>query len=234
MSKYKCLLWDLDDTLFDFKKCEHDGIVESFRKHGKSVTEDVISLYSKINDSYWKRLERQEITRQEVLVGRFRSLFETLMYYDMDAVAFQNTYHIELGKQATLMDGAWEALSASRDMGFCNYVITNGVAQTQKNRMRLSHLDELVDGVFISEELGVEKPSPVFFTKALKTIESEQEDITRDQILVVGDSLTSDMLGGYQSNLDICWINVRKRENDLALPVNYEIFHLMDIITILV
>ena len=86
MSKYKCLLWDLDDTLFDFKKCEHDGIVESFRKHGKSVTEDVISLYSKINDSYWKRLERQEITRQEVLVGRFRSLFETLMYYDMDAV----------------------------------------------------------------------------------------------------------------------------------------------------
>ena len=80
----------------------------------------------------------------------------------------------------------------------------------------------------------MEKPSPEFFTKALKTIESEQKDITRDQILVVGDSLTSDMLGGYQSNLDICWFNVRKRENDLALPVNYEIFHLMDIITILV
>lgn len=169
-----------------------------------------------------------------MLVGRFRSLFETLLYYDMDAVAFQNTYHVELGKQAVLMDGAWEALSACRDMGFSNYVVTNGVAQTQRNRMKLSHLDELVDGVFISEELGVEKPSPVFFSKALETIESEQKDITRDQILVVGDSLTSDMLGGYQSNLDICWFNVRKKENDLALPVNYEIFNLMDIIAILV
>ncbi len=234
MSKYKCLLWDLDDTLFDFKKCEHDGIAESFRKHGKSVSEDVISLYSKINDSYWKRLEKQEITRQEVLVGRFRSLFEALLYRDMDAADFQNTYHVELGKQAVLMDGAWEVLSVCKDMGLYNYVVTNGVAQTQRNRMRLSHLDELVNGVFISEELEAEKPSTVFFAKALQVIQKDHPSITKDHILVVGDSLTSDMLGGCQSGLDVCWFNVRKKENDLALPLNYEIYHLLDIIAILV
>ena len=93
MANYTILFWDLDDTLLDFKKCERNALLKSFAKYGRSVGDDVVSLYSKINESYWKRLELGEVTRQELLVGRFRTLFETLMIQDLDPVQFRLTYN---------------------------------------------------------------------------------------------------------------------------------------------
>lgn len=229
MANYTTLLWDLDDTLLDFKKCERNALKKSFARYGRSVGDDVVSLYSKINESYWKRLELGEVTRQELLVGRFRTLFDTLLYRDLDPVQFRLIYNEELSLSAYLKEDAWEVVSACRDLGFRQYVVTNGVADTQKSRMRLSKLDQIMDGLFISEEIGAEKPSTAFFDQVFRSL----GDLERGQALLVGDSLSSDMKGGKNAGIATCWYNPKKKPADEEIPVNYEIRCLPDLLALI-
>ena len=234
MLKYKILLWDLDDTIFDFKKCEHDAIVSSFRLFNQTISDESIALYSKINEGYWKRLERQEISREEVLVGRFCALFEALHKTDLNPAAFQGVYHTELGKQAFLLDGAEEVLGACKDMGYLNYAVTNGIGETQTNRIRKAQLEPFFEDVFISEIIGAEKPSRQFFDAVFTQIELRNgEKVNRKESLLIGDSLTSDMLGVKNAGIDTAWMNIRKRENNLNLRVTYELPALPDLLAIL-
>lgn len=229
MPNFTTLLWDLDDTLLDFKKCERNALLKSFAKYGRSVGDDVVSLYSKINESYWKRLELGEVTRQELLVGRFRTLFDTLLYQDLDPVQFRLTYNAELSVSAYLKEDAWEVVSACRDLGFGQYVVTNGVADTQKSRMRLSKLDQMMDGLFISEEIGAEKPSAAFFDKVFQRLDG----LDRGQVLLIGDSLSSDMKGGKNAGIATCWYNPKKKPADVEIPVTYEIRSLPDVLALI-
>lgn len=228
MANYTILFWDLDDTLLDFKKCERNALLKSFAKYGRSVGDDVVSLYSKINESYWKRLELGEVTRQELLVGRFRTLFETLMIQDLDPVQFRLTYNEELSASAFLFEDAWEVVAACKDLGLRQYVVTNGVADTQKSRMHLSKLEKLMDGLFISEEIGAEKPSAAFFHKVFETL----GEVDPRQVLLIGDSLSSDMKGGKNAGIATCWYNPKKKPEDREIPVTYEIRSLPDVLAL--
>ena len=229
MAKYTTLFWDLDDTLLDFKKCERNALLKSFAKYGRSVGDDVVSLYSKINESYWKRLELGEVTRPELLVGRFRTLFETLMITDLDPVEFRLTYNEELSKSAFLFEDAWEVVSACKNLGFAQYVVTNGVAGTQKSRMHLSKLEKLMDGLFISEEIGAEKPSAAFFQAVFEKLGG----LNPKEVLLIGDSLSSDMKGGKNVGLATCWFNPKKKPADKEIPVTYEIRSLPDVLALI-
>jgi 2-haloacid dehalogenase len=228
MADYTVLFWDLDDTLLDFKKCEKNALLKSFAKYGRSVGEDVVSLYSKINESYWKRLELGEVTRQELLVGRFRTLFDTLLIRELDPVQFRLTYNEELSASAFLFEDAWEVVAACRNLGLRQYVVTNGVTDTQKSRMHLSKLEQLMDGLFISEEIGAEKPSAAFFDKVFAML----GEVDRKQVLLIGDSLSSDMKGGKNAGIATCWYNPKKKTADREIPVNYEIRSLSDVLAL--
>jgi len=228
MGKYTTLFWDMDMTLLDFKRCEYTAIKRSFERFGRTVGDDVVSLYSKINDSYWKRLELGQVTKKELLVGRFQTLLDTLLMHDLDAAKLQPVYQEELSRVAWLLDGAWVTVASCKGMGYRQYVVTNGVASTQRSHLRLTKLDKLVDGEFISEEMGAEKPSAEFFDRVFASLNG----VERADVLLIGDSLTSDMRGGKNAGIDTCWFNPGKKERDPQIPVTYEIHSLTNLLAI--
>ena len=195
----KSLLLDLDDTLLSFKADEHKALTKSLLHFGIEPSEEVIALYSSINLSLWQALERGELEREEVLVRRFRLLGESCGL-SLDAVAMRVYYELRLSEEHTLYEGALPTLDYLKDR-YRLYIVSNGTALVQNRRLDESGLRGYFDGIFISEELGVNKPHPEFFDKVF-----ELTGGARDEAIVVGDSLTSDILGGINAGVLTCHV----------------------------
>ncbi len=213
---YTTILWDLDDTLLDFNASEAYAFHTSMEHAGLPSNDALLALYSKINLSFWKMLERGEITKEVLLGQRFTSFFEAAGITGVDVPLFRDTYQRLLGSTAYDTE---DSLTLCRLLHKTHrqYIVTNGVASTQRNRLRLSHLDEVMDGLFISEELGCEKPSARFFTRSFQQI----PDFKKEEAVIVGDSLTSDMAGGNQAGIACCWYNPKQ----YPAPDNLRIHH---------
>lgn len=198
--RYTTILWDADNTLLDFDYSERYALTKCLRSVGRDITEEEIVCYSRINDAYWKRLELGEVTKEELLRGRFATFFRELGMENIDVEAFRREYQAALGSVYSFLD---DSLNICRELQgkVKQYVITNGVTATQKNKLEISGLAEIMDGVFISEEIGFPKPERRFFDYCLEHI--EEKDKTK--ILIVGDSLTSDIKGGLQAGIPTCW-----------------------------
>lgn len=209
MSKYNVILWDLDDTLLDFEYSQAYALSRCFCSIGRKLQPEELTLYSKINRSYWERLERGEITKEELIPGRFLTLFEQLGIEGVDVDKFRKKYQEALGSVFSFRDDALTICQSLRGI-VKQYVITNGVAHTQLHKLRLSGLAETMDGIFISDEIGYQKPDSEFFQYCLDHM--EEKDLSK--ILVVGDSLTSDMLGGIRMGIPTCWYNPSGTSND--------------------
>lgn len=224
MKKYEIILWDVDQTLLDFSKSEDYALRFAFEQFGRSINAEIVKLYSGINDSYWKRLERGEITRQEVLQGRFRSLFKELSVRDISAEEFAPVFQKALGSVYFYKDDSYR-LCQELHNDFRQYVVTNGVAWTQQNKLKLAGFDKIMDDVFISEVLGSNKPEKDFFDKCFKLI----ADFNREKTIIVGDSLTSDMLGGNNAGIACCWYNPEGKEREANVRIDHEISNLWNI-----
>lgn len=228
MQRYKIILWDVDQTLLDFIKSEDYALRNTFEQFGKQIDSDIVSLYSSINDSYWKRLEKGEVKKQEVLLGRFYTLFECLSIDDIDVREFASAYQKALGSVYFYRDDSYRlCLELKKD--YRQYVVTNGVTWTQRNKLRLSGFDKIMDDIFISEEIGSPKPFRDFFDKCFDKI----PDFDREKTIIVGDSLTSDMLGGNRAGISCCWYNPEKKEKTNDVFIDYEIKNLWEIKKIL-
>lgn len=229
MGKYSVIFWDLDQTLLNFDLSMEHALRVVFERYGLPVDGDVVEKYDAINKSYWKRLELGEITKEEVTVGRFRTLFRELGIHHIVPEEINEIYQRELGNVFFYMDGAKETVTKLRDAGYRQYVVTNGVNSTQANKMKLSRLRELVDGVFVSELMGYPKPMKQFFDACFAAL----PDVRKAEIILVGDSLTSDMRGANNAGIAACWFNPDGQENDTDVQTDYEIRHLSDLLTIL-
>lgn len=218
MSKYTAILWDLDDTLLDFGYSMSYALSKCFRTIGRKLKPEELALYSEINQSYWKRLERGEITKEELIPGRFVTLFEQLGIEGVDVDRFRREYQQALGSVFAFRDDALTICQSLRGI-VKQYVITNGVTQTQLHKLRLSGLSETIDGIFISDEIGCEKPGKQFFQYCLDHL--EEKDLSK--ILIVGDSLTSDMLGGIRMGIPTCWYHPSKTPNTTEIHPDMEI-----------
>lgn len=186
------ILWDVDGTLLDFLAAEKAAIRRLFSEFGfGECTDEAIARYSKINRRYWEKLENGELTKPEVLVGRFREFFETEGLDVTAAPAFNERYQVCLGDTIVFRDDSYEIVKSLRGR-VKQYVVSNGTVLAQTKKLRLSGLGELMDGIFLSEELGAEKPNAAFFDQVFEAI----EETDRKKILIVGDSLTSDIRGG--------------------------------------
>lgn len=200
MNRFTTVLWDVDNTLLDFSYSQQLALTNCFRAIGREITREQIDLYVQINDEYWKRLELGEVTKQQLLTGRFLVLFEKLGIEGVDITAFGEQYQTALGSGFAFLDDSLNICKALRGR-VRQYVVTNGVTATQQSKLELSGLAEMMDGIFISEQVGSPKPSPAFFDYCLEHIEEKD----RSRILIVGDSLTSDIKGGVQSGIPTCW-----------------------------
>lgn len=225
--KYTTLLMDADETIFDFGKCEYfalKGTVEAFGLH---FDDKVHETFSAINKHLWKEFERNKITNSELRVQRFRELIAECFDGFDDAQKLSMEYVSQLSRQAILIDGAYEAVEKLSEI-FDLYLITNGISQVQRGRLSRTDISRFFRNVFISDELNVQKPKKEYFDIVLREIEEKD----KSRILVVGDSLTSDMQGGRNAGLYTCLYDPSDRTEFPHPLCDYKIHFLTDVITI--
>lgn len=223
------ILWDVDGTLLDFLAAEKAAIRGCFTHFGLGECSDgQISRYSAINQSYWRRLERGEITKQQVLVGRFEEFFAAEGYDTALAAPFNDLYQQLLGETVCFMDGSDQLIAKLRGK-VRQYAVTNGTRTAQEKKLAKSGLGELFDGVFISEMVGAEKPSPIFFDHVFAHI----GPVDKREVLIVGDSLTSDMRGGLNAGINCCWYNPKGLPAPEGMDLDYIIHDLNQVEEIL-
>ena len=225
----KVILWDIDATLLDFLAAEKAAIRFCFHKYGLGeCTDEMLGRYSKINKGYWEMLERGEMSKAEILVNRFKDFF-ALEGIETDCEKeFNDTYQVALGDTICFHDNGYELLKKlAKD--YKQYIVTNGTFVAQEKKLRKSGIGELVDDVFISELIGFEKPNPQFFDYVFKKIGQYE----KDELLIIGDSLTSDMQGGNNAGIICCWYNPNHAENTKNVKIDHEIDNLWQLEEIL-
>lgn len=219
------LLWDMDETLLNFAAAERAAINALFQEFGFGECSDaMLERYSKINRSYWERLERKELTKPEILVGRFRDFFEAEALDSTVAAEFNEKYQLSLGDTIVFRDDSYNIVKSLRGK-VKQYVVSNGTIAAQTKKLRLSGFGDLMDGVFLSEDLGVEKPDILFFEKVFKEIHLED----KSQVMIVGDSLTSDIQGGNNAGIMTCWYNPEQKPYQGDLRIDHEIRDLHEV-----
>lgn len=214
---FEFLFIDMDDTVLDFKKAEYVAIRKTLKEAGIEPTDEVCDRYSQINKSYWERLERKEVTRDVLQVGRFADLMaEYGVAGDPKACAVRYMENLSVGHY--FLPGAEEALQ-SLCKKYKLYLASNGNTETQYSRIASSGIEQYFEKMFISGEVGVDKPDKLFFDRCFAQIPG----IDPAKTLMVGDSLTSDILGGKNAGLTTCWINPQHKQARPDIVPDYEI-----------
>ena len=225
----KAILWDVDGTLLDFAAAEKAAVQKLFIEFGLGeCTDGMVARYSAINDAYWKRLERGEITKAEVLVGRYRDFFSEIGVEPSLAETFNARYQVALGDTVAYRDDSLEIVKALHGR-VKQYVVSNGTVVAQTRKLERSGLGRWMDGIFLSEQLGAEKPSPRFFEQVFAAL----PDIPKEDMLIVGDSLTSDMQGGLNAGVPTCWYNPQSLPRPADMAIAFEIQNLQQVYDLL-
>ena len=206
MKKYTTLLFDADDTLLDFKRCESAAFKKMMTVRNLPLEDGDDELYSRINQSFWELFELGKIPKSAISAGRYEEFFR-VKGINTDFVAAAKTYEGLLSEQHIMIDGALDLLAElSKDYDI--YIITNGTDYIQKRRLTESGIADYIKGTFISETVGAPKPENKYFDYVLKNI--AERDKTK--VLIVGDSMSSDILGGINAGIDTCWYNPKGLE----------------------
>lgn len=210
------LLLDLDDTILDFHKAERIALSKTIRGFGLEPAEDVLNLYHKINKWHWEQLELGTMTRDQVLVNRFGALFEKVGM-TVDPAACAKSYESNLGIGHYFLPGAEEAVKRLKEH-YRLFLVSNGTATVQHSRLTSAGLYPYFEQVFISQEIGYNKPEKAYFDRCFARIPG----FDREKALMVGDSLTSDIKGGINAGLKTVWVNPAHKACGDIRP-NYEI-----------
>lgn len=223
------VLWDVDGTLLDFDAAERAAIRTLFTEFELGeCTDEMLARYHEINVGFWQRLEKGELSRPEVLLGRFEQFFGEYGIDPKTASAFNERYQLTLGDTIVFHDDSIDIVKALKGK-VRQYAVSNGTVAAQTKKLRLSGLGELMDGVFLSEELGVEKPDTAFFEKVFSRIRLRG----LSTVMIVGDSLTSDMRGGINAGIKTCWYNPEKKPLPSDLRIDHVISDLNEVLPLL-
>lgn len=226
----KVLLWDIDGTILDFKAAEKVAIKNCFEIIGGlgQCSDEMIEKYAVINRKYWEALERGEMEKKDILVFRFRDFFEMYGLDTSKAEAFNTEYQIRLGDTVVFRDDC-KALINGLKGKFVQCAVTNGTKEAQTRKLRNSELDEVFEHIFISDIVGFEKPSIEFFDAVMAKL----SEYDKSEMLIIGDSLTSDIKGGNNAGIKTCWYNPDGLVNDKGVSVDYEISNLNELLDII-
>ena len=214
---YRILLFDCDNTILDFNTAERNAIAKTFAEFGIPCSDDILEVYHRHNIKHWELLEKKIETRRECLENRFAETFLEIGA-NGDPVKVNKSYEIYLSQGHWFMPGAEEMLervSKTHDL----YLISNGNQFVQEGRFKSSGITKYFKGVFVSEAVGADKPSKEFFDAVISAI----PDWNREEALVIGDSLTSDIKGGNNIGADTLWYNPFGHPLREGFKVDYEI-----------
>lgn len=201
MKTYELLLLDADETLFDFRRAEAFALERAFAERGLAASPETVACYDAINKEIWRRFERGEIDQATLKVERFALLFADLGV-GLDPADFSERYLAWLGRGAFLLPGA-EELCAYLAAKYRLAIVTNGIAKVQRPRFEASPIRRHFGAIVISEEVGAAKPQPAIFERACEAMGV----FDKSKVLMIGDSLSSDIAGGAAFGVDTCWLN---------------------------
>jgi len=225
MIKYNTIMFDVDDTILDFKRGEEVALKSLFSEIGAPQNSHIISEYRKINKMLWRNFEKGDTDRDYIFANRFTMLFKKYGIA-VDGAHMEQKYRAYLDMQHEQVDGAREVLDYLHSKCLL-YVVTNGVSSTQYKRLSDANMNRYFDKIFISDDIGYQKPMREFF----ETVTAEIPEYDPRKTLIVGDSLNADILGGINMGIDTCWLN-RFGEKVSEIVPNYEIKALNEIFNI--
>lgn len=214
----KAILFDLDDTLFDFHRSERESLEQTLKSLGIIPSTEMIEYYSRVNDSQWKLLEKGKITREQVLVRRFEIFFEGIGKKGMDPVETWHRYEHNLSRNWYYIDGA-EALLSELCRDYELYIVSNGTATVQDGRIASSGIAKYFKDIFISQKIGCNKPDKRFFDLCLE----KTNGLKKENALLIGDSLSSDIQGGKNAGIATLWYNPHNEKADGNIIPDYEV-----------
>ena len=218
MAIYYCILFDADNTLLDFDAAERKALAETLTEYGIEPSSETVQKYREINEGLWRQLEKGQIRRDKLVSERFTRFLKEIGAAGNGAE--MNRFYLDkLASHPDLMPG--NVLDVLRELAEVATlaIVTNGFDRVQGRRVKESGVAEWMEEVFVSERLESEKPNRKIFDAALRTLGVEN----REHVLVVGDSLTSDIQGGINAGLDTCWLNRSHAENPGQILPTYEI-----------
>lgn len=227
MKKYKYLLFDVDGTLLDFNKAEEQALINTFQKYNIVLTEQMNQRYEQINKQLWKDFENGLIDKKTIVYTRFVQLFQEFGI-DEDGIVFEDDYQDALGEGYFLLPHARDILEKLYQK-YPLYVVTNGVSKTQYSRLKGTRIDQYFQDIFVSEDIGYQKPTREYFDYCFK----KMKNIDLDQTLIIGDSLSSDIQGGINVGIDTCWYNPRCIEEPQDMNITYIIQDLRELLDLL-
>jgi 2-haloacid dehalogenase len=225
--KYQHLLFDLDGTLFDYDKAESDALENTFHQFGFEYESEFLTIYRELNHLIWQDFENGKIAQKVLKTKRFEQLAESLNL-KFDSSKFSDNYLLNLSKGIELIDGTEELLENLAGKAKL-YLITNGLTIVQRPRIKNSTIGKYFDDVIISEEVGFAKPQKEIFDLAFDMMGIPG----KDEVLIIGDSISSDIAGGINYGIDTCWYNPNSKELENNLTPTYEILDLHELTTII-
>lgn len=200
----KHIFIDLDDTILDFKKAEAKALSNTLISFDIEPTDEIIKLYSDINQSQWKLLEKGEITRQRLLTRRFELFYEALGL-DISSEETQKIYEVKLSQGHFFMPNAEKMLESLYEK-YDLYLASNGTAHVQEGRIKSANIERFFKDIFISQRVGAVKPKKEFFDYCFNTI----KDFNKENAIIIGDSISSDILGGKNAGIKTCLYNPKR------------------------
>jgi len=216
--KYEWLLFDLDDTLLDFSVSEHFALTKSLAKVGIDFQATHLEIYEQINRKCWDDFEAGNLPQSAINTTRFSRFLMAMNLPSENATDFGNCYLEQLSEKAVYMKGADKLLQEQ----YGKYklgIVTNGLKQVQRPKLMKNNLTHFFNIIVVSDEIGVSKPNAAFFNYAFK----EMNFPNKEKVLIIGDSLNSDIKGGYNYGIDTCWYNFKKKYNSTNLKPTFEI-----------
>lgn len=221
------ILLDMDDTLFDFPRAEKVALHQAFMACHLPLNDRIFSLYQQINRQLWQRMEAGQLDRAQVFYDRFHLLFSQLGWHASPQTV-EHTYRVFLSQASFLLPGARAALIYLAER-YPLYIASNGLSQTQYTRLNDADIAQYFQGAFISDQIGAKKPELAFFRYCFSHIPG----CIPEQMLLIGDSLHTDILGGQRAGVQTCWFNPDKRPFEPSLQPDFLLFSWAEISTIL-
>ena len=227
MTKYKKLFFDFDDTLIDFKAAEKVALPTVFKEYQVDFTEEVEAYYKTLNRQLWIALEQGQITREQLLERRFS---ETMQHFGqhINGREMDTRYRALLVETIVLIEGAEQVLN-ELSKKYEIYIVTNGMLKTQHDRLKASNLTPFITRIFVSEETGYQKPQIEFFNYVIANVKNFEQSTS----LIIGDSFSADIIGGFNAGIDTCWFNPHNQTIEAPVKPTYVIKKLHELVEIL-
>ncbi|QCJ55287.1 YjjG family noncanonical pyrimidine nucleotidase [Enterococcus mundtii] len=225
--KYHTLLFDVDDTLLDFQQTETEALHQLFAEQGIELTPEIRTSYKALNHHLWREFEKGQMTRDEVTGNRFGLLFQQFGK-TVDSQAMDQRYRHYLNQGHHWIPGSHELLEAVSIEAEL-YIVTNGVSQTQHQRLTDARMIHYFREIFVSEAIGAQKPMKAFFDHVFANI----PELDKERTVIIGDSLTSDIKGGNEAGIDTIWFNKNKLPEIPEIQPTYRIDSLEELYPLL-